>query len=64
MSGRYAGMCVCVCVCVGMCRCIRKCVCERERREREEREKENLKTLFYKACSLGSVKTSLTTSPC
>ena len=55
VCGRYAGM----CVCVGMCMCIRKCVWEWE-----EREKENLKTLFYKACSLGSVKTSLTTSPC
>ena len=43
-------MCVCVCV----------CVCERERerdRERErETERENSNTLFYKDCSLGSVK--------
>ena len=31
------------------------CVCERER--------ESSKTLFYKNCSLGSVK-NLTTSPC
>ena len=36
--------CVCVCVCV--------CVLERERVNSNS----NLKTLFYKDCSLGSVK--------
>ena len=42
---------------------------ERRRKKKEERERErensnsNMKTLFYKDCSLGSVK-NLTTSPC
>ena len=35
------------------------------KKERQSvRERENLNTLFYKDCSLGSVKTCLTTSPC
>ena len=56
---------VCVYVCVRVCACVRACVRargerdgERDRdRERErEGERENSETLFYKDCSLGSVK--------
>ena len=35
---------------------------EREREREGERERENSKTLFFKNCSLGSVK-NLTTNP-
>ena len=35
-----------------------------ERGEEQERENSNAKTLFYNDCSLGSVKTCLTNSPC
>ena len=56
-----------------MCVRARVCVSQRERLEREgicdrqtvrERERENSKTLFYKDCSLGSVKNLSNTSPC
>ena len=41
-------------------------VCDREREcvRDTERENWNSKTLFYKDCSLGSVKSCLTPSPC
>ena len=55
---------VCVCVCGGcvvwwwyVCVCV--CVCERE----SSLARSHSKTLFYKDCSLGSIK-NLTTSPC
>ena len=57
-------VCVCVrerervCVCESVCVCV--CVCVRERERERERENSN-SALFYKDCSLGSVK-NLTTS--
>ena len=35
-----------------------------EEERNKERDRDNSKTLFYKDCSLGSVKNLLTTSPC
>ena len=52
-------VCACACVCVCVCVCVRVCVCERERVSFHS----NWKTLFYKDCSLASIK-NLTTSLC
>ena len=57
----YLAVCMCLQIC--MHECVKSvCVCARKR----ERESLNskLKTLFYKDCSLRSVKTCLTAGPC